>query len=313
LTFDLRPSTFDRRLRRRGLAPIELVLAIPLLFMVVALSVIYGVVACWKVRAEVVARDQIWGHRVPRGEPFWGDMDPRALEWPQPAGVGFCPCENLVEADHQAFQAPLIRGPLPGGLAVNDWLFDPTRGVRGGRAVLSRDPPMLAKLGKYNLNVRQELLDNKWQYPQTGIGSNTTRRIQVIYPTLLDPAQAAGLRAQYQQAVQAVANSPLQPDLAVLDRDEEIREWYGWYRDFHPRYPGFCSLDADEVRQRYTPRHLPRVKGVPMSLTRFFLQMYRSQLAVLENSDPPGSPLAIAELKRKIEILEKYEQRLAMP
>ena len=45
--------------RRRGLAPLELVLAIPLLLFVVALSVIFGAVACWKVRGEVVARDAI--------------------------------------------------------------------------------------------------------------------------------------------------------------------------------------------------------------------------------------------------------------
>src|SRR4029450_857884 len=54
--------------RRRGLAPPEMVLAIPILLFVVGLTVIFGVVTCWKVRGQLACRDAVWSTRNPR----WG-------------------------------------------------------------------------------------------------------------------------------------------------------------------------------------------------------------------------------------------------
>jgi len=304
------------RAKRRGLAPVELVLAIPLLLFVLALSVIFGAVTCWKVRAGWVARDAIFARRWPRG----GMQDPSPPEWRvpntyQPHSAG----PPLASLDHAAFHEPVIRGPLPNNLVVNDRLFDSTLGHRIGHAELDRAPPMLATLGDYHLEVEHPLLDGKWQYGQMGIGSNRNRRIPVIYPNLLNPSQTTALRAQYQQAIQAVVGAPFRPDLAVLDRDAEIYDWYGHYHDFHPRFPRFCGLDPQPVWDDYLPDHIERIDGtpppgqnprrpfgVPADLTRFFLQMYRQQLFVLQNSVPPGPPGKIAELQQKIEILEDY-------
>ncbi|HEX5103505.1 MAG TPA: hypothetical protein VFV87_06820, partial [Pirellulaceae bacterium] len=232
-----------RRIRRRGLAPLELVLAIPLLLFVLALSVIFGTVACWRVRGQSVARDAIWSHRWPRTEPWGVDHDPRPLEWPSPAVINNNAGPPLGSLDHGAFQHPVIRGPLPGNIVVNDRLFDPTLGLRRGHAEIVRTPPMLGTLGDYRLDLEHQLFDGKWQFRQMGVGSNTNRRIPVIYPNLLDLPQTGGLKAQYQQAIQAIVSSPLKPDLAVLDRDAEIYAWYGYYPDFHPRFQRFCSLD----------------------------------------------------------------------
>ena len=313
------------RHRRRGLAPLELVLAIPLILFVLGLSVVFGSVACWRVRAQSVARDAIWSHRWPRGEPPGRDLDPRPSEWPLPAVINcdFPPFPlgpPLAALDHDAFAAPVIRGPLPGNVVVNDNLFDPTLRLRYGHSYLDRAPAALGNvLGDYQLDVTHWLFDGKWQYGQMGIGSNANRRISVLYPNLMNLSQTSGLKAQYQQAIQAIVGSPLRPDLAVLDRDEELRAWFGHYSEFHPHFPRFCSLDPDEVRQNELPRHIERIDGtpppgrpprrpfgVPADLTNRFLAMYRQQLWVLQNSIPPGSPAEIAALQEKIEILEDF-------
>jgi hypothetical protein len=276
---------------RRGLAPLELVLAIPLIQFVRGLSVVFGAVACWRVRAQSVARDAIWSHRWPRGEPLARDLDPRPPEWPLPAAINHDFGPPLDALEHAAFQAPVIRGPLPGNIVVNDNLFDPTLRLRYGHTHLDRSPAALGNvLGDYQLDVTHWLFDGKWQYGQTGLGRNTSRRIPVIYPNLMDLSQTAGLKAQYQQAIQAIVGSPLQPDLAVLDRDDEFRAWYGSSPDFHPRFPRFCSLDTDEVRTNDLPRHIERIDGTPppgqrprrpfgvhATMTNAFLAMYRQE------------------------------------
>jgi hypothetical protein len=308
---------------RRGLAPLELVLAIPLLLFVLALSVIFGTVTCWKIRGETAARDAIWGHRWPRGEPPGWDRDPRAREWPLPATFSHYGGGRLTALDHGAFRHPVIRGPLPSGLAVDDRVFDPTLGLRIGQAGIDRAPPMLGTLGNYRFDVEQPLFDNKWQHGQMGL-ANTSRRIPVIYPNLLDPPQTAALRAQYQQAVNDVVSFPLRLDLAVLDRDDEFLAWYGGSPDFHPRFPRFCGLDPAPIFNTQLPAHIERIdgqpqpgrppsgspRGVPADMTRAFLRMYRHQLWVLQNSMPPGPPAQIADLQNKIAILEAFLMRL---
>src|SRR5437762_13443616 len=119
---------------RRGLAPLELVLAIPLVLFVVALSVIMGAVSCWKVRAESVARDAIFSRRWPRG----GPADPQESEWRVAnATRGDQGGPSLPELDNPVFQNPLLRGPLP-GIGVNSQMLDPTSHARVGWSQLTR-------------------------------------------------------------------------------------------------------------------------------------------------------------------------------
>jgi hypothetical protein len=312
-------------IRRRGLAPFELVLAIPVLFFVVGLSVVFCTITSWKVRTQTVARNAIWSHRWPRsdvGIPSPGEWPPQPSV--RPTVINWNQWSPIQSLEHAAFQHPVIRGPLPNNIVVNDQLFDPTLRIRIGEAFIVRDPPALARLGSISLDVDQPIVDGKWQFGQTGQASNRSRRVPSIYPDLLDPAQARSLEMRYQQSIQTMLAHPCQAGLAVLDRDQEIFAWYGYYPDFHPRFPRFCALDPDFVRQTYLPGHLDRVDchtrpdqqgrgqpGVPDRLTSFFLSMYRHQKWVLENSMPPGSPAEIAELDRKIAILEEFEQYLS--
>ena len=70
-------------IRRRGLAPLELVLCLPVLLMTMALMVSFGAAATWKVRALNGARQGIW-----RDRSTWnGGGDPQAIGTAVKSGV----------------------------------------------------------------------------------------------------------------------------------------------------------------------------------------------------------------------------------
>ena len=66
---------------RRGLAPLELVLCLPVLLFVLALIVDAGSKSCWKMRGLVAARDAAWRSRYGRS----GANLPNAVPWRSPA------------------------------------------------------------------------------------------------------------------------------------------------------------------------------------------------------------------------------------
>jgi hypothetical protein len=318
-----RPLTF----RRRGLAPLELVLAIPMLMFVVGLSVIIGVVACWKIRAETIARDAIFSDRSRHlsGWPDYGRPDPLPPEWRVTAATrSVTSGRQLTELDHPVFQNPLIRGPLPGNIGVNSETLDQKNHLRIGHADLTRQLPTLAKLGSFSQHVNQPLLDGKWQYWQLGLGWNNNRRLRSLYDLLNVPA-ALDEKAKYEQAKQQTIAVYNRPELAVLDRDDELFA-NGWGRDFHERHSRFCSVDTLDVQQRYTDRLAARIDGqprpsnpqydpwgVPKKMTRQFLSMYRDQLRTLQSLPPPltaAQQAQIAALQQKIDILDAFDKTL---
>src|SRR5438309_1547037 len=70
---------------RRGLAMLELTLALPIMLFVMALIYNYGIAAAWKVRENSVARLAIWQSRWPRS----GASDPKPSYWfPATATMG---------------------------------------------------------------------------------------------------------------------------------------------------------------------------------------------------------------------------------
>src|SRR5262245_38123900 len=182
---------------RRGLAPLELVISVPLLLFAVALSVIFGAVTCWKVRGEVAARDAVFSSRWPRSGAL-----PRSPEWRvfnSSRGVQGGP--ELTVLNDPVFQNPLIRGPMPAGIAVDSEMLDPKNHARIGDSHLTRDPPALGKLGPYSIDVQQPLLDGKWQFRQLGYSSNGSRRLRQLYDLLNVPG-ALGPKSVYLQKQQ---------------------------------------------------------------------------------------------------------------
>ncbi len=337
--------TADRTGVRRGLAPLELVLWIPILLMVAALMVIYGTSAAWRIRGETASRDAVW--RVL--EPRTGANEPRppAKVWPHDAGGAtyrFADDPNqIVELDDPAIDHPVVRGPLDAGWEVTD-LLDPDReGLIRGETSIRRNFPMLARMGSYTSgSIVQPILDRPWTIDWTfrrgvlewpnEIGDyrpvspvpDVFRRTTLLYrfPTV------DGGRRDFEQVVAEAQAAVLGPGLQVLENDPDIIRYRGAPVDFHPRGVIICSLDPEEVRDRGLERHvidfivrppdqvgLGGVTRLPRTLTTFFLGLYRERIAQLEPREADGTATAtelaeLADLRGKEEQLEAYEERL---
>lgn len=323
-------------LPRRGLATLEFVLALPILLFVMALAVNFGTAASWKVRALVAARHAAWSTRPPRT----GFQYPRPQNWPATANLGAGGAADFAPLDDPRVYHPVVRGPtLPGGTTVNSALLDPSRGFRRGWSDIRRPFPLLRRLGTYGLSAGTNLLDNLWQFWRHGLGSNSDRRIPVLYAL----AQAPPAYAQaYVRAVLALLRFPLRNDLRPLDRDDEFQAYAQRFPqlgigvpDFHPGLIGFCTLDrqvADravaDLLDRITGRVdrdssgnvTRRVPGVPENMTRAFIGLYRAVIQELQNQmnatppPPPGQSAAIQaeidQLQAKIDVLQKFLQTL---
>lgn len=324
-----RPTRPLRARRRKGLAPLELTLSLPLLLFTMALMVALGAAATWKVRTLVAARNTAWRHRWPRGGIY---EELRAPGWPSPGTYNIRGAGDLTAIDHPAFSHPVARGPLP-EIDVDDRLFDPTRGLIEGEARHQRLPPMLARLGTYQHDVDHLLLDGKFHFRHMGIPSNNWRRIPRIYaldgnPNGMqdeDPHEwqiEPGYFGMYWSAKNATQSRYNQMDLWILDRDPELAAW-GFGTDFHPDFPRFCSTDPFQVRMDHMARHQDQIYGwndpsarsrrfdVPLHLCARFISLYRRQLAIL--FPPPQVPPSNHHLLTKIQKLQDLQQQLRQP
>ena len=213
-------------LQRRGMAPLELVMALPILLFIMALMVNAGVQEAWKVRALCVARNGLWGNRM--GRSLAGDPLPNypllnywpSLTWPGQTALG-----NAPGVDDQRVDLPVARGPtLSAGtgsvIGVYSELLDPSRDLMQGNAQASQTYPLLAKvLHGFTVNAQDAMLDNSWQFwtPHPTIvpapqipGSNTGLRIPLIYQLPDSPqssnASDQNLAQNYMTAVMALYN-----------------------------------------------------------------------------------------------------------
>jgi len=305
---------------RRGLSTLELVLALPILLMIMALMVNFGVVACWKVRGLSVARSALWSTRWPRS----GASNPRPAYWPQSAGVGAGGAGNVAELHDPRVDHPVARGPIVGA-EVNVDLLDPTRGLRQGSATLTSGFAMLSKMGTYHLEANTVMLDDRWQHPQMGLLSSWHRRIPVIYTLQTAPPN---LVTAYVSAVVAIYYAPFREALRPLDDDEEFiyyGQLFGWggAPDFHPRLNRFCSLDraladerVDDLIDRIQGNDAPYVSSLAERMARAFIGLYERVIREYENllgADPPPSAAQtaamqaeIGQLRQKIDTLNQF-------
>ncbi len=312
---------FFRGTARRGLSTLELVMALPILLMIMALMVNYGVVACWKLRALTVSRHAVWSTRWPRS----AAGDPRPEMWPEGAGIGIGGLDPWAALDDSRVHHRVVRGPLEPWATVREELLDPARGPREGSSDIERGFPMLGRMGTYQLNARDSLLDNLWQYQRTGLGSNRQRRIPVIYELAQAPASYS---QAYIQAVMAILQNPGRAALRPLDRDDEFlgySERFGWGTgapNFYPRLRQFCSLDHEIARER-AEEVIDRILGesdgtasLAERMTRAWIRLYERVINELDgaiNAEPPPPPGAaaamqaeIAQLEQQIAILEEF-------
>lgn len=315
------------RCYRRGLAPLELVLALPILLMLMALMVNFGVIASWKVRALCIARHSAWGNRSPRSTANF----PRPAGWPTTASSSIAGLPPAAELDGPRTSLPPL-GP-PGALDPNTEVMEPTLGLIEGRAGMVRQFPMLGTLGQFHLDAQTELLDNSWDFQRMGLGANTAFRIPTIY--ILPPApEQEDWVSDYRYArkqILALIFAPsdprtLEPPIWPLDREVDFakyglviqralpeRHWSLASPDFHPSlrlcsYPPICFCGSDQPEDVINELVERRIPELPENMTRRFINLYESAIQAYETllaAEPPPSPAQIAAMKAEIDQLQK--------
>lgn len=330
-----------RRHRRRGLAPLEFVLALPVLLFMMALIINFGNVAAWKVRAQSNTRYAGWRTLQFRT----GQHNPSPDNWPQGATLGSgggsaVNSVNRIWNGHPDLTSPVVRGPaivepLTGRRIDVAHDLEMDRGAHRGTSHLDRKLPLLDRMngrvlrnGVYTFDLEQTVFDNAWTLPGLGYsyagspqGRGWVRRAKRWYE--LEPRdfpELGPLRQQLRQAadqLEAFGSSPPGQSLDTLDRDDEFI-WYmnnmRWclganFRppDFHPRLGRRCEADPRALRPR-VDAVAESVRRRPGVMGRRFRRLYQDVIACLESLDPPppGTEARIARLERKIEQLDEF-------
>ncbi len=305
---------------RSGLAPLELTLALPIMLMLLALMVVFGTAGAWKVRTLANSRQAIFRSMWPRTT----DDDPKPGNWwPASATMSYSeefesPFTQDPFAEHTVVRGPNVGDTMGGSsLAVLIDTLDMTDGMHSGRATIDHEPAMWPALSRRNHFDREFAMfaGHQWQHGNMGI-SNWTRRVTVTYDYELSKYNPGALQQTY-AARDAILSNPDRGDLAVLDRDEELRAWFGHFVDFHPGPGNYCTHDLTTMQTVILPNLQDRIRGqqpgsksnsVPANMARTFLSMYRDQLDALEAMDPPPPNFAQlkAELETKIRQLEEF-------
>jgi hypothetical protein len=99
----LRPS-------RQGLAPVELILALPIWMMLAALMVLMGTTGVWRLRTQVVAREAAFRAVWPRNPE--DDNSPPQEWWAPSATMSTSAASPAVMTDDPFASHAVIRGPV---------------------------------------------------------------------------------------------------------------------------------------------------------------------------------------------------------
>lgn len=278
---------------RKGLAPLELVLSLPILLFVMGLMILIGWAATFKVRTQIHSREAAW-RSIWRANPR---SDAQAMRnppgFPPPAEMSvdrsYVPCIRMPTIElaqydsHQVARGPMLIDPRSGtALRVDRDLLDVRRGMITGRAVVDRGFPVLGQMPPrgYRHEVDFPVLDNRWQFWQKGLGSNSSRRSLKLYPSLAGDWQSvtAGYSAQFQRLAGMLSSGLSRREMDLFDRV------FGDKYPYPPRNartcdPGQLSDFADRMIEQIYGRPRPRSSlaeaGIPGELTQDFLDMYR--------------------------------------
>jgi hypothetical protein len=315
---------------RRGLAPLELVFALPILLFIMALMVNFGVVASWKVRGSSVSRFEAWRARheragsssltyynYPQAESWW----PPAAQFGHGWAGSITVSNGLAEVDPNNL--------VPTGstyVTLVDGVFEVASGLVHGWASLERGYVMLGKIGGYDVRANTYLVDDKWQFHEMGLSSNNARRIPVVYD--LTSATSTGTTPAASNAYIQTAtnlfytfyyNGAMSDALAPLDESMTYQACglitqYGFLYfgqtppDFHPRLQRFCTLDTatvdplvDNLIDRIQGNKDRHIAGVAECMAHAYIALYRLV-------DPDGKQ---PQLQRYIKQLEQFLKSLS--
>ncbi|MFP6768195.1 MAG: hypothetical protein VB859_08495, partial [Planctomycetaceae bacterium] len=292
------------RRSRRGLAPLELVLSLPVLLFVMGLMILIGWAATYKVRTQIHAREAAWrsiwranprsdaqslpnppGFPPPATMSVDRDAGPDLLQ-PPPTAL------NLYDA-HPVARGPVLVAAAGRPLRVDPDVLDLRKGLMAGHAELDRGFPVLGQMPprRYHPAVDFQVLDGRWQFWQKGLHDNRSRRSSQLFPDLDSNWQNATLphTIQFRQIAAQLRNDPERAAMALLESNQELRNYYtgafGPARDYYPRLPdartsepSALSAIADRLVQQIYGQVRPRnglgQAGIPGRLTEDFLRMY---------------------------------------
>ncbi len=334
-------STCRKQRKRCGLAPLELVLWLPVLLMLMALIVNYSNMTSWRLRGEVVARDAVWRTRWPRS----GSVEPRPPTsiWPADAGMGVHSDTQMSALNQPNIDHPVVRGPVlelgdPPRQFVVRPVFDQQVGAVTGTSNIDHTYDLLPALGRYHSGeIANRVLTRQWQSAQMGF-PNRYRRTLVLYEL---PQTDPALPEAYVRSIVDLLNIPHYAALSVLDRDEDWRIYHGGYPNFYPRIrANYGETDPAIVYDRSVrPKvdHiapdgeviLGEISLLPRRMTRAYLRMYEAVKQEIEDlrneliAVPPPTPerrlwiqnrlaalLQIQDLDRKIAQLRQDMETL---
>lgn len=322
--------------QRAGLAPLELVLNLPIMLFVMALMMIIGTAGGWKARTHSVARQATSRSTWPRT----GDNDAAPVNWPRNASMGFGDHEpamfnNDPWSDHEVLRGPMLVEPETGTmLQVNGNLVNMTDGLQEGRSHIRRDFPIFKNLPPHEFEFTREnviLSGSPWQFRSQGISSNLTRRILHTYNGSLEEQMADLAERFFTAAVAAIENYDREEMTPLIGGDPEIRELNGNRSpDFRPQInigseratipaiqgqrlrPGYCNDDLLEIQRDHVNRLMDRIEDVPRRMSDYYIGQYQRKINELEEEDPmpPGAAQLISELEGYIEQLNRFKATL---
>ncbi len=325
-----RPAT-----RRAGLAPLELVLVLPILLFVMALMINFGTGGAWKIRTQVNARHAAWRALEFRS----GQNDSHPNNWPDDATLNVntasgSPVPFDPYAAHAVVRGPVLVDPVVGEyLPVRPNILDMRPELVDGRARISRPYPLLKSLpGDLTFSRDHVVFDGtRFQFPSMSLASNTTRRVLGLYPMMLE-SRASEESQEYLDAALAVFFDPNEPALLPLTGgDPEIIQLLGEQSpNFQPqllsardwrttripqvrtRVPDYCESNPETVKSQKVDRLRRAIRNVPRQLSDYYSGVYNRVIGQLEMLDPkpPGADALIAELRGKLNQIRTFRASL---
>ena len=299
----------QRAYSRAGLAPLEMTLVLPILVIMMAVMIDFGVVGTWKIRTQANTRYAAWRTVNART----GEYNPNPPYWPATAplttGAGAdLPNSSQLWDSQQELLCPCVRGPqltapkapnvvnVPGRLELDGFVLE-------GNAQLDKPLPLLRSAipgsGRFRFNLKQDVFDNQWQFYSLGIPWNNHTRADIWWA--INHSDLARLDSQIDENLrlldenlQKLQSNPDHKELYPLDNDDEFARYYGWPPpDFYPRLNRMCISDPKAFYNSAVGRRdqngrpnpnslLSKIDNLPCSMSRSFATMYKDWICGLE-------------------------------
>ena len=191
-------SATGRSLRasRSGLAPLEMVLGLPLVLLLFALIINAGFTGMWKLRLLGAASEAAWRDRDQRNglsdpeyrSTFWKQPDPGREESPLTTSRGHA--EDPLNIPDQAL-AEAVRADFR-SLDVDSGLLDPKQDSYSNNANIRRHFPLLPdSLQMMQGNLNYMLVAHTLPYWKTRLPTMQCRRTKVLYNPVEEPEEAS--------------------------------------------------------------------------------------------------------------------------